>query len=720
MRVLTTALIAMSVAAGLPAAAQEAGPESLVARTIDLAEAPDIDGAILEPVWQQADALTGFVQIEPVLGATPTMETRAWVLHDDRNLYIAVEALDPQPDAMRVRRLERDLAIDAEPSIRVLLDPLSTGRDGYAFGLNAGGARYDALIENNRTERPEWDTIWQGRAQLTPDGWTAEFAIPFRSLGYRAEAGDWGFQITRMIPRLGEEIRLSNVDRSREIMDLTDVARLSLTAPPRDGLGVEAMVYGIVRVEHGTGEDTDTKGVLEPSVDARWSITPSLNGTVTLNTDFSDAPLDERLVNTGRFALFLPETRDFFLQDASVFQFGGAAFTGDVNGRPFFSRRIGLESGAADGIAAGTKLSGRVGRFGIGALSAWTEEGTAEPQLLSVARLSADVTAGTRIGAIATNGDPSGLTDNTVAGVDLQHIWTGLGGGNLSVDAAVLRSWQGGEAFDTIGSEVAYRSSAWTGFLQYKDIEAGYDPKLGFANRSGIRRMNGYGWKSFYLRDLPISYASLGVARGVVGDRDGTVLDGHFATFLTLRTPRQDQLFLNRLERKTTVLEPFSILSELPVAPGVYDTENYEAHLDLAPSRTVGGRLYVDWGGAYDGETIKVNPILRVRPNRHLAFEAGYTRESFDLPTGDLTVQVVSAGAEFNATPNLRIAGQAQYDDASDRLGLLGKLRWEVTPETELLVALSHGRDLAGPVKTATSQETDTRLTVRFGRVLRF
>ena len=693
----------------------------LTAVAIAPEDAPAIDGAVLDVAWQQTEAVDGFVQVEPVVGAAPSMRTRAWVLQDDTYLYVAVEASDPSPQSIRARRLERDFAIDAEPSIRVLLDPLSTRRDGYAFGLNANGARYDALIENNRTERPEWDTIWYGEARMTPSGWTAEFAIPFRSLGYRAEDEEWGIQVTRMVPRLGEEIRLSNIDRSREIMDLTDIARLSVDSPDKRGLGVEARLYGIGRAKRTTGAATDTKVIIEPSADLTYAVTPSLTGTLTLNTDFSEAPLDERLVNTGRFALFLPEVRDFFLQDASVFQFGGAAFTGDTNGRPFFSRRIGIAGDEAVGIAAGAKLSGRTGPLAVGALTTRSESvGDIEPQTLSVMRVSSDITPQTRIGTILTNGDPLGQIDNTVVGADIQHVLTGLWGGNLSVDAAYLRSWQDDEAFDTAGAEIAYRSSAWTGFLQYKDVEEGYDPRLGFANRSGVRRMNSYGWKSFYLDELPISYFSAGLARGVVGDRDGSVLDGHFATFLTFRTPRQDQLFVSRLLRKTTVVAPFSILGELPVAAGEYDTTNYEAHLDIAASRTFSGKLYVDWGGLYDGDTVKVNPVVRWRPNRHLKFEAGYTHETIDLPAGDLSVQVGTLAGEVNVSPDLQFVAQAQYDTASEQLGLLSRMRWEMTPDTELLVVLSHGRDMRRPVNALHDHDTNTELTIRYGRIWQF
>ena len=100
---------------------------------------------------------------------------------------------------------------------------------------------------------------------------------------------------------------------------------------------------------------------------------------MTLNTDFSDKPLDSRQVNTTRFSLFEPETREFFLEDADAFEFGNFGDGSAANGRPFFSRNIGLVNGSAVNLDAGAKLSGNVGRLRVGALSVRTGAGPAPP-----------------------------------------------------------------------------------------------------------------------------------------------------------------------------------------------------------------------------------------------------------------------------------------------------------------------------------------------------
>src|SRR6185503_1294293 len=182
-----------------------------------------------------------------------------------------------------------------------------------------------------------------------------------------------------------------------------------------------------------------------------------LTNTLTVNPDFSDAPLDIRQVNTTRFSLFTPETRDFFLQDVSVFEFGGRSFGRNSqdrvsnNGRPFFSRNIGLVTGRPVSLVVGDKLSGQFGGFDVGAFSVLTDETPTGKggQILSVARVTHPIFAESKFGFILTNGDPTGLTENTVAGVDFQYRNSNMFGDKvLQADAYYMKSFSSTDGDD--------------------------------------------------------------------------------------------------------------------------------------------------------------------------------------------------------------------------------------------------------------------------------
>ena len=104
----------------------------------------------------------------------------------------------------------------------------------------------------------------------------------------------------------------------------------------------------------------------EPSVDVFYKLTPQLNASLTVNTDFSATEVDDRQVNLTRFSLFFPERRDFFLQDVDIFLFGRL----QQDGRPFFSRKLGINAaGQPVPLDVGAKVSGRIGRFDLGTLA---------------------------------------------------------------------------------------------------------------------------------------------------------------------------------------------------------------------------------------------------------------------------------------------------------------------------------------------------------------
>ena len=173
-----------------------------------------------------------------------------------------------------------------------------------------------------------------------------------------------------------------------------------------------------------------------------YKFTPALNGALTLNTDFSATEVDSRQVNLTRFNLFFPERRAFFLQDTDIFEFGrigGSSYDTNrassrstrENGRPFFSRRLGLSlSGQPVDLDYGGKISGRVGRWSVGGLAIRQAEfGPVASGDVFAGRASLSVLEESAIGLIVTDGDPNSNVDNSVAGVDFRYLNSRLAGG---------------------------------------------------------------------------------------------------------------------------------------------------------------------------------------------------------------------------------------------------------------------------------------------------
>ncbi len=496
------AALAIGVLSPIPTFAAEpltdflASKPSIGAVRIDVSDAPEIDGDLSDPGWARAAFIDEFRQRTPDPGALATKRTTAQIMYDENNLYIGIYAYDSEPDRLVLRTLQRDGQVYSGDNIFVTLDPGPTWRNAYTFQIGASGGRQDALRLNNNFELNAWDTIWSVQTQIVSDGYIVEMAIPFRSLSYPAGPSDWGLEIGRTVRRTNESIRWSTTDPAANFADVSQAGILTGISDVNQGLGLDIQPYVLFGAKHNWQQPGDGAGLTGTmGGNLFYKITPALTGTLTVNTDFSDAPLDARQINTTRFSLFFPETRDFFLQDAGAFQFGGRGYNrgfdrSATNGQPFFSRNIGLAGGVPVSIVVGGKVSGELAGFEVGALSVLTDNtADADHQILTVARITRPIMQNSKLGMIFTNGDPTGETKNSVLGGDFQYQTTSfLGNKILTADASYQRSFS-----DSVGDDDAFTlalnfpNEPWGGNFAIKQVGRNFAPELGFANRTGIR-----------------------------------------------------------------------------------------------------------------------------------------------------------------------------------------------------------------------------------------
>src|SRR5262245_27659078 len=464
------------------------------AARIEVGEAPVIDGDLSDVAWAKAVVIDDIRQRQPDPGEPATEKTVIRIMYDANNLYFSVYAYDSDPEQVIVRSRARDGQILTGDNIQIILDPGQTRRNSYVFMMGPSGGRFDALRLNNVEELPQWDTLWEGRAMRVPDGWVAEIAIPFRNLSYEPGQTEWGFDFTRYIRRKAEIVRWSSTNPAIELADVSEAGTLTGITAVTPGLGLDVQPYVALRSQHDWSVPDDGAGLSATGGgNIFYRVTPALTGTLTFNPDFSDAPLDDRQVNTTRFSLFFPETRDFFLQDAGNFEFGGRSFRRtnfdrqNSNARPFFSRNLGLVEGRPVTLIAGGKLSGEYAGFNVGALSVLTDETPTSPgQVLSVARVTHPIFSQSRVGFIFTNGDPTGLTRSTLGGLDFNYRDTQIvPGKTVQADFYYERSFSNIAGDDhSYAAALNYPNEPWFGEFTYKVVGANFAPALGFVNRT--------------------------------------------------------------------------------------------------------------------------------------------------------------------------------------------------------------------------------------------
>ena len=701
----------------------------LSAVRINAANAPKIDGDLSDNAWQHAATTEAFYEVEPRNGAPPSRKTRAYLMYDDKNLYVAIYAYD-DPARITHRLLRRDAPLQDDDGVRILIDSFGTRRDSYFFATNPNGARVDALTENNQSFREEWDQIWNVAAKVVEDGWIAEFAIPFQSISFDASLEDWNLQIIRTIRRTNEEIRWSNIDQTRDRIDMTNPGRLKGIKGIKPGLGLEAQLF----VAASNSYDWETDDIvtdIRPSGNVFYKITPSLTGSLTYRPDFSDTPLDSRQVNTGRFSLFFPETRDFFLQDNAVFEFGGQNFRNNRNGSAFFSRNIGIVEGTPTDIISGVKFSGKAGPANVGIITTLTDDVTLadgrqiDKQILSAGRVSVPVFTESKAGVIFTHGDPTGEATNTVGGVDFQFRNSSRWPGQLFFDAAYLRSFDddgknGAQSDHLIALHAAYRSQGWNWTAIAREIGENYRPRLGFLNRHGTRKWNGNLFKRWRPKDSFLRVWEIGAFTDVLTDMDDEVLDRFSGIWFFARTNAGDRLFLRARESFLDIREPFQIAGRLPVPLGEYSQMAYTAEVALTNARALGIELEYSWGDIYDGNFNYIGVETRWRPNERINLGLEYSVETFDLPSGKLAVHVAAINSTLAFSPWMTLQTDVQYDNISERFTWFSRFRWEPTPAREVFVSLGHDATIDRNRIPGSFRAQGTRLGVRLGQTLRF
>jgi hypothetical protein len=701
--------------------------QSIRAVRVATGEAPVIDADLSDAAWAKAAVIDEFRQRSPIPYELATERTVVRILYDENNLYISFYNYDSAPDQIVVRNMQRDGQIYTSDSVMIYLDPGQTRRNAYNFEIGASGGRTDQLELNNTEELTEWDTIFEARARIVEDGWVAEFAIPFKSLSYEATQTTWGFDVGRRIYHKNERVHWSGFNPALDFTDVSQTGDLIGIENLSQGVGLDVQVHGTPRLRHDWQLDGNGAGLdFTAGANAFYKVTPALTNTLTISPDFSDAPLDIRQVNTTRFSLFTPETRDFFLQDVAAFEFGGRSYGRSNqdrvsnNGRPFFSRNIGLVQGQPVDLIVGDKLSGQFAGFDIGAFSVLTDKtpAGADGQILSVARATHPIFAESKFGFIFTNGDPTGLTDNTVTGADFQYRTSNVFGDKvLQVDGLYLKSVSSTAGNDeSTAVSVDFPNEPWSGDFLFKQIGTNFAPALGFVNRTAIRQYVGTVAHLTRYRNSYLNTLQLGANVEFVTNLNDLPESRANDVFAQARSRRGDQITLRLINSFENVPVLFLLPRTVPVPAGRYEWTNFSVGVNTFSGRLLTLQANLTCCSFYDGSASLARVTLIFRPSTYFEITVGREANLIDLPTGEVDIHLAAVDAAVNFTPDMQIALQAQYDNISENFGFSARYRWEYRPGNELFVgmgqsALITNRGFIGQV---------TQAAIRLGHTIRF
>ena len=682
-----------------------------------VAGGPKVDGILDDPVWQEGRPIKGFIQREPDYWMPASETVVARIIYDEEKIYFAFECSCADPAAIVANNMRRDSAIHSDDNVQILLDTYNDRQTGFFFFVNPLGAKRDLVLsDEGRTYNEDWDCVWEAKATRNERGWTAEIAIPFGQLRYKpGEDSVWGINLARYIASRSESAQLVVGRRSSTNLarywtsELAELSGLRLASPGR-AFQLTPYVLPGTSMDRTAADSGETQ-TFESGLDLRYGITPNLTLDLSYNTDFAQVEGDQEQVNLTQFQPYFPEKRSFFLESASLFDFGEAAERRGGDDEPpnllFFSRRIGLSGGNRVPILLGTKLVGRSGRAAGGFLNVLTDSehlpGTGEliPRSnYTVARVKRDILGRSNVGFIAVNrqtDDPgSGWgAYNRAAGVDISLSPSA----EWNLQGFLARTWDSGldRAGDARFLQLRYAGNAVSGKFIYLDAAEAFVPAAGFVNRwkgmMGFRRYAG----RLRLRPRPgvssIRYFSITPSFEVITDRGGHVpyWEGGVSWWTFFRNG--DRFRIVDLERQHVVLDaPYrpSRRYDAEIPPGSYTFTTVSTGPSTSRRRKLRLELELQAGSYYTGNRFGVSLEGVFRPTGRFSLETEYESNWLRLPQGNLALQTLSNRLIYSFNPDFYIKLFSQFNNDRELVSANLLLSYQYRPGSHLFFVYDH------------------------------
>lgn len=710
-------------------------------RAVRVQEPVELDGRLDEAVYGRVQPIDGFVQQEPQEGHPARNRTEVWLLYDDRNIYVSARCWTVDADRIIANELRRDaFAIFQNDNFGVMLDTFYDRRNGFLFYTNALGAISDSLITDERDTNRDWNTVWDLKTGRFEGGWTVEMVIPFRSLRYPGPGPQtWGLQFRRIVrgtPEMSYLTPMPAAYTQRAISRVSQAARLvGLEAPPAAmNLELKPFVLGSMATDLEASQPFRNEGSADAGVDAKYTFKNGLVADLTVNTDFAQVEDDEQQVNLTRFSLFFPERREFFLEGAGIFAFGGASVSprGGGGGPPsntpilFYSRRIGLFSGddgaASVPILAGGRVTGRVGAYTIGTINIQQRSVAslgAPATNFSVVRVKRDLLRQSSIGLIFTNRSQAidAPGSNQTLGADAAFTFFR----NLSF--ATYYAWTRTEGLK--GDDTSYRGQVqWTGDrygfeLEHLTVGRNFNPESGFLRRDDFRRNAG----TFRFSPRPARSRIVRKYQFEAGFDHFTDTSGRLETQQVQAQVGMD--FQNGDEWRFEATNDYEFLDEsFEIADGIvlpvggYRFTDYSVRYNMGPQRKVSGFLSASTGEFYDGTRTQFGYRGRIELTPKLGIEPGVSLNWVDLAEGAFTTTLLTTRLNYSLSPRKALSAFVQYNSSSQVVGANFRFRWEFKPGSDLFVVFNEGRDAEPGLRRSTLSARS--VAIKITRLFRF
>jgi hypothetical protein len=610
------------------AAAPVWGNTAAISNLPRINDAVKIDGSLDDEAWRNALQIEVNTETNPGENVPAKVKTVAYLMENGNSLFVAFDARDPDPGAIRAFLRDRDSAYN-DDFVGVVIDSYNDQRRAFEFFSNPLGAQMDLTNDDiNRHEDDSWDAIWNSAGRITENGYIVEMEIPLSQLRFQKVDGKqvWGLDVIRMYPR-DNRTRIGSNPLDRELncylCQFSKIQGFENAEPGRDLEIVPTLTASRTDTRDDPVTDPMVQGDVESEagLNLRWGITPDLTANLAINPDFSQIEADvAQLDVNNQFALFFPEKRPFFLEGSDYFRTPIQAV---------FTRTVADPS-------IGTKLTGKRGKNTFGVYAAEDDitnlivpgafgsdnESLDIANTAVVGRYSRSFGEASQVGALLTarSGDEY---HNYVGGFDArwkindQH----------TVKAQLLRSdtdypeqlaidfEQPLEAFTGNAAQLEYNydSRNWFAYVNHEMFDAGFRADSGFVTRVDYDQQEiGVGRLWHGDEDNWWTRLRLNGEYNIAHDEHGRLLEREIESYFAFLGPKQwfmefggltrDVLFDDIMFKENKI----SLYTEIKPRGGLY----------LGIWARVGDQ--VDFDNSRLGDEVRLQPRVTWNVNQHL------------------------------------------------------------------------------------------------------
>lgn len=655
-----------------------------------------IDGELDDPDWQSAEVAKDFWRVLPIDTGYADTPTEVMVTYDDRNLYFGVICHERDQRPNIIESLRRDFVFGANDNFLIFIDTYNDQTNGFSFGASAGGAQWDGIQADGGFVSLDWDCKWQSVVKHYDGYWIIEMSIPFRNLQFKAGVDQWGISFSRMDVKNNEKSSWAPIPRQFQTANLAYCGTLQWDAPPpRTKTNFSLIPYVAARTSKDYEQNTSEGVKMDAGIDAKISLTPTLNLDLTVNPDFSQVDVDQQVTNLDRFELFFPERRRFFLENKDLFTGFGKD---DI--RPFFSRRIGLNNP----VRAGVRLSGKVNeelRVGLLNMQTGTKNGIPAANF-TVASVQQRVFARSNIGAFFVNKQLTADEADTPAEANNYNRVFGLDYNLASADNRwtgkffLHRSFSPGEQEEpfTYSANLVYQTEQWDLEWVYDRIGSDYLAETGFVRRTGLHRFGPSAGYKFYPKSATIANHGPRMMATLIYDPDLKPTDREVWVGYGVQFLNRSEVEISYEKQFIRLLAPFDPTNTRKdtLATGTeYNWSAVELEYQSDARKLFNYNFEMGYGGFFNGDRFSIEGAInyRFQPYGSIAVNISYNNLQFPEPFRDVDFFLIGPKLDLTFTNNLFLTAFIQYNEQTDNINTNIRFQWRYQPVSDLFIVYS-------------------------------